>query len=115
RLIIPILVMRELDDLKNFGKTPKARPRLRRIFEILRDKGRGPSPIREGITLELLMDPPRYSPLPVHDEEIVRRALYLRDRKGGILTLITGDYTMLASAGAEGLRVVMTPAELALP
>ena len=41
RLIVPILVIRELDNLKNFGKEPKARRRLRRIQELLDGSGRG--------------------------------------------------------------------------
>ena len=117
RLVVPILVVRELDNLKNSGKTPKARPRLRRISQILDKRGRGPAPVpaRAGATLELLMDPPRHSPLRVHDEEIIRRAVYLQGRKGGPLRLITGDYTMLFLAQTEGIDAQLTPAELAAP
>lgn len=112
RLIIPILVVREMDDLKNSGKAPKARRRLRRIYSILDHHGRGPTSISGGTTLELLLDPFGHSRAANHDEEIVRRASYLAGRKGGPLTLITGDYTMLFTAQAEGIDARLTPVEL---
>jgi len=114
RLIVPILVVRELDDLKNYGKVDKARPRLRRIFQILGDSGRGPTPMTKGASLELLMDPPGHLRLTNHDAEIVRRAAYLNSRKGGPLKIISGDYTMLAIARAEGIAAELTPRELTL-
>lgn len=113
RLIIPILVVRELDNLKNRDPYGKARARLRRIFQFLDGHGRGPAEIRKGITLELLMNPARYSSLDDHDQEIVRRVSYMNGRLGGPLTLITGDYTMLAMAQAEGVQARITPSELA--
>jgi hypothetical protein len=114
RLIVPILVVREMDDLKNFGKTSKARPRLRKIFQILDNHGRGPATVSDGATLELLMDPPGHLRLTSHDEEIVRRATYLNGRQGGPLKIVSGDYTMLATAQAEGIAAVLTPAELTM-
>ena len=114
RLIIPILVIREMDNLKNRDPYGKARARLRRIFRFLDGSDRGPAEIREGITVELLMNHPRYRPLTDHDQEIVRRTKYLNGRLGGPLTLITGDYTMFAMAQTEGIQARITPAELAL-
>lgn len=111
-IVVPILVIRELDDLNNYGKTPKARPRLRKIFQILTDCGRGPAPIVDGVTLELLMDPLGHTHLASHDDEIVRRAAYLNGRQGGPLMVVSGDYTMLATARAQGIAAVLTPAEL---
>lgn len=112
RLIIPILVVRELDDLKNFGKSDKARPRLRKIFRLLEDNGRGPTQVSEGTTIELLMDPPGHLRLTSNDQEIVRRASYISGRSGGPVTIVSGDYTMLATAQADGIAVIMTPEEL---
>ena len=114
RLILPILVIRELDDLKNQARSDKARPRLRKIFKILESRGRGPAPVSNGVTLELLMDPPGHFRLASHDEEIVRRSKYLQGRPGGSLMIVSGDYTMLATASAEGLNAVLTPAELTM-
>jgi rRNA-processing protein FCF1 len=77
RLIIPILVIRELDNLKNSRKDPearKARRRLRGIYELLDGHGRGPARIREGVTIELLMNPQRHVPAAINDEEIIERA-----------------------------------------
>jgi hypothetical protein len=114
RLVFPLLVIRELDDLKDQGKSDKARPRLRKIFKILEGRGRGPAPVSKGVTLELLMDPPGHSRFASHDEEIVRRARYLKGRPGGPLIIVSGDYTMLATAGADGIDAVLTPAELTI-
>jgi rRNA-processing protein FCF1 len=112
RLIIPILVVRELDDLKNYGKSSKARPRLRKMMQCLDGHGRGPAELKGGITLELLMDPPGHIRVINHDDEIIRRATYLQGRRGGSLKIITGDYTMLFIAQAEGIPAELTPAEL---
>jgi hypothetical protein len=115
RLIIPVLVTRELDDLKNYAKSPKARPRLRKIRGYLDGHGRGPVTVRPNVTLELLMDPPGHARLAVNDEEIIRRSRYLHGRKGGPLKLVTGDYTMLFTAPTYGIDTAMTPAELKVP
>lgn len=56
RLILPILVISELDNLKNFSKEPKARRRLRNIYEALGDTGRGPAEVRKGVTIETAGD-----------------------------------------------------------
>lgn len=114
RLVIPILVVRELDDLKNFGKSNKARPRLRRLRELLEGSGRGPARVSDTVTVELLMDPKGHVRLSSHDEEIVRRASYLAGRRGGPLRIVTGDYTMLFTAQAADLSAELTPAELRL-
>lgn len=118
RLIIPILVIRELDNLKNSRKEPeagKARRRLRRIYELLDGHGRGPAPIRGGVTIELLMNPRRHAPAAINDEEIIERARYLAGRRGGPVTLISGDYRLVLSARADGLSAQLTPAELNEP
>ncbi len=114
RLIIPILVVRELDDLKNSRREPSARTRLKRIYEILEGKVRGPADVRPNTTLEVVMDPRRHERHVNHDAEIIERALYLKGRKGGPLTLVTGDYTMILSARALELTAKLTPQELML-
>ena len=101
-----------MDDLKNADKWGKARPRLRKIFDILADTGRGPAAITSTTTLELLMDPPGHTRATNHDAEIIRRAVYLNGRAGGPLTLISGDYTMLGLAAVEDLDCKITPTEL---
>lgn len=115
RIILPILVIRELDNLKNYGREPKARKRLRRIYELLDGHGRGWALVRPGVTLELLMNPPQHVPLAINDEEIISRALYLKGRVGGPVKLISGDYRLVLSAQAEGLDAQLTPAELKEP
>lgn len=113
RLFIPILVIRQLDDLKDSGKSDKARPRLRSIRNALADRGRGPAPLTaRNTTVELLMDPPNHNRMPIADDEIIRRAQYLHGRPGGPVALVTGDYTMQFMAEADGLPVLFLPDEL---
>jgi rRNA-processing protein FCF1 len=113
RLFIPILVIRELDDLKDSGRSDKARPRLRAIRNALSDRGRGPAPIAaRNTTVELLMDPPNHTRQSIADEEIIRRALYLQGRPRGPVQLVTGDYTMQFMAEAVGVPVLFLPDEL---
>jgi len=113
RLVIPILVVRQLDDLKDSGKAPKARSRLKKIRETLLGSGRGPAPLPQpNVTLELLMDPPAHSRLGNADEEIIRRTQYLQGRPGGPVQLVTGDYTMEFMAEADGVPVLFLPDEL---
>ncbi len=115
RLFIPILVVRELDDLKDSGRSDKARSRLRNIRTAIAERGRGPAPIAAcNTTVELLMDPPNHNRLPIADEEIIRRAQYLRGRPGGPVRLATGDYTMQFMAEADDLPVLFLPDELRL-
>ena len=114
RLIIPIVVVMELDHLKNTGKSAKARPRLRKIREILEGHGKGPAPVRGGVTLELLLDPPRHERLSINDQEIIRRADFFAERRGGALHIVTGDYAMQFTAEADGLHVFFLPDELRL-
>ena len=61
------------------------------------------------------MNPPRHTPLPINDEEIVSRAMYVKGRQGGAVKLISGDYRLVLVAQAEGLDAQITPAELKLP
>lgn len=82
--------------------------------EILGDRGRGPTEVSDGVTLELLIDPRRHIRLTNHDEETVQRAMYLQGSIRGPLKLVSGDYTMLTTGRAVGLDAVLTPAELSI-
>jgi hypothetical protein len=112
RLVIPILVVRELDDLKNFRKSDKARPRLKKLMLYLGATARGPAVLSATTSIELLMDPPRHVRLWNDDAEITRRAQYLAGRRGGPVRLVTGDYTMVFTARAAGIQADLTPAEI---
>ncbi len=114
RLVIPILVIHELDHLKNTGKSNKARPRLKKIRSILEGHGHGPGDVRSGVTLELLLDPPDHHRLPINDQEIIRRTDNLKGRVGGPLRLVTGDYAMQFTAEADDVPVFFLPDELRL-
>jgi hypothetical protein len=112
RLVIPILVVRELDDLKNFGKSDKARPRLKKLMLCLGATARGPAVLSATTSIELLMDPPGHVRLSNDDAEITRRAQYLAGRQGGPVRLVTGDYTMVFTARSAGIQADLTPTEI---
>lgn len=117
RLVVPLLVIRELDDHKNEGGKigHRAATRLEAMRRLLAGKGRGPVGIRQGVTLEVLLDPRRHEPQPNNDEEILARAEALSARLGGPLMLITGDLSMQLRAEARGLQVAFLGDHLRLP
>ena len=110
RLVIPIVTIRELDDHKNLGRHPvghRASSRLRALQDTLLGRGRGPVPFREGVTLEILVDPLRHRQERNNDEEFLARATTFQRRPGGSLTIVTGDLSMRLQAEALGLSAMM--------
>jgi hypothetical protein len=110
RLVIPIVTIRELDNHKNLGRHPvghRATSRLRALQDTLAGRGRGPVPVREGVTLEILVDPLRHRREPNNDEEFLARATSFQRRPGGSLTIVTGDLSMRLQAEALGLSAMM--------
>lgn len=117
RIILPMVVLRELDQQKNVGRKPtnqQARRVLRRIQELLEGHGRGPVPIGDGQTIEVARDLPRHVPHPVADEELLDRAEAFEGRPGGALVIVTGDLSMRIRAGVRSLRTVMVADALRL-
>ena len=118
-LILPIVVVDELDGLKQAGQ-PQVRWRagytLAVLDRVLRN-GTGPARLREEdfsaldtggiprgeITVEILLDPPGHRRLPINDDEIVDRALAVQPLAGRAVTLLTYD-TGQATRLPAGLR-----------
>jgi hypothetical protein len=114
RLVIPIVTIRELDNHKNLGRHPighRAATRLRALQEALAGHGRGPVSVREGVTLEILVDPLRHSREPNNDQEFLARTMIFQRRPGGSLTIVTGDLSMTLQAEALGLSAKMLDEE----
>lgn len=112
RIILPMVVLRELDQQKNIGRKPanqQARRVLRRIQELIEGHGRGPVAVGEQETIEVARDLPGHVPHPVADEELLDRVEAFEGRPGGELVIVTGDLSMRIRAGVRGLRTLMVP------
>ena len=121
-VLIPIVVVDELDGLKQYSKQQvrwrsgytlavldrvlrwtTGRATLREAdFSVL---GTGGIP-RGEVTVELLFDPPGHMRLPINDDEIVDRALAIQILAERPVTLLTYDTGMSTRARNAGLRVV---------
>lgn len=124
-LLFPIVVVDELDGLKEAGK---ARPRWRSLHtlgllgSVLREDGTGilfpagrPRPgtdsIRGAVTVEIVLDQPGHVRLPIADDEIIDRALAIQHLAGRDVHLLTGDTGQSTRGRAVGLKVHQIPAE----
>lgn len=107
QFVIPLQVIDELDKAKADRSRVRARLTLARLNEIITSPGE-PAPVeglRDGSYLHLLLDEPGHSRLPLEDDEIVDRALYLEGVAGpgavGIASLDTGMHLRARVAGLK--------------
>jgi rRNA-processing protein FCF1 len=118
RLIVPMVVLGELDNQKNAGREkvrPRAAKRLALMRKVLAGHERGPVEVRQGVNLEVVIDPPDHVRQPNTDEEIIAVAKRLVNGRGGPVLLVTGDYSMQLRAETRGLTVVELSDALRLP
>jgi predicted ribonuclease YlaK len=109
RLVVPILVVEELDELKRHRdaeRRRRARQTLRALWELPRD-GSGVAQIGPSATLEVLLDDPSHARMPVPDVEIVDRARYLHEITGREVALVAADLAILFRAREMGLRACL--------
>lgn len=109
RLVVPILVIEELDDLKRDRRAgDRARSVLRRLWEL---GGLGRRVIVPGrnATIEVFPDDPWHLRRPVNDEEIIERAAAIKELTARDVVLAAGDYAMLSRAGAVELKAALMP------
>jgi PIN domain len=115
-LLVPIVVVDELDGIKNKGEDLKRwRARytlgvLERIFApdqprrgFLRN---GQRDVRGAVDMEILFDPPGHVRLPINDDEIVDRTLAVGPLTGKPVTLVTFDTGQAFRAREAGLPVL---------
>jgi hypothetical protein len=124
-LLLPILVVDELDKLKEHNKQHtrwRAQYTLAVLDRILRDPtsiavlreedyaglGRGGIP-RGEITVEVVFDPPGHTRLPIADDEIIDRAVAIQKLAGRTVWMITYDTGQSTRARAAGLNVEKIP------
>jgi hypothetical protein len=124
-LIVPILVMDELDGQKQRGtdfgrwragytlaflsrllRDPRGSARLRPEDFSALDTGGIP---RGEITVEIVFDPPGHERLPISDDEIVDRAVAIKSASGMSTIFLTDDTGQAMRARARGLRVEELP------
>jgi hypothetical protein len=120
RLVLPILVLDELDALKQAGRSHvrwRAGYTLAKLDTILNAAGNGIlhegdySPLDHGgiprgpVTVEILFDPPGHVRLPINDDELIDRALAIQAVSNGPLTFITFDTGQSTRARTAGLKV----------
>jgi PIN domain-containing protein len=120
-LIVPVVVIDELDGLKQ-SKDNHTRGRARYTLAVLdrvseHNSAAGQlraedfSALRTGgiprgeVTVELLFDPPGHTRLPINDDEIIDRALAIEPLAGRPVTLLTYDTGQSTRARAAGLQV----------
>jgi predicted ribonuclease YlaK len=122
RVIVPILVVDELDRLKQSGEStvrwraaytlavldrllpaPTQSGRLRAEDFSALDQGIGGIP-RGEVSVEILFDPPGHLRLPIADDEIVDRALAAQTRSGQPVTFLTYDTGQAMRARYAGLE-----------
>ena len=107
RLVVPILVVEELDELKRARDRPRDRARsvLRRLWE-LNSGGKQAAviPGNRPVTVEVLTDDSWHVRRPVNDNEIIERALFVHEITDRNVILAAADYSMLYQASAAGLK-----------
>lgn len=115
-LIVPVIVLDELDGLKKRGPTQHAKWRASytlgvfdRIFSkpgaqsVLRPPTADPK--RGGVLADILFDPRQHERLPIPDDEIIDRTLAAQGLAGREVTLLTFDTSQTARARHVGLTV----------
>jgi rRNA-processing protein FCF1 len=114
RLVIPHIVLDELDDKRYLGSATIRKTARSAIapFEELREQleGQGYATLLVGqATVEYLVDEESHVRRENPDEEVVDRARFLQQVTGRTVTMITADLGMRARAVARGLPVAEMP------
>jgi hypothetical protein len=129
RVVVPVLVIEELDDHKRGRDRVQGRARsvLRRLWELNGGNASQAVPLPgRPVTVEVLTDDSWHVRRPVNDNEIIERALAVGEITGRDVILAAADYSMLYQASAAGLKTALVsrpegdteperPAAVALP
>jgi hypothetical protein len=115
-VIVPVIVLDELDGLKLRGGDALRKWRASYTLAVLEDLFSQPGPrgilrqpaadgTRGAVFMSILFDPPRHERLPINDDEIIDRALAAQGLAGAPVTLLTFDTSQAARARNAGLTV----------
>jgi rRNA-processing protein FCF1 len=109
RLVIPLLVLDELDDKRYLG-SPDIKRKARSAIEPLDDlqeefDQQGYATLPDGTTVEYLLDDPVHHRHANSDSEILDRAEFVANVTNQTVLLVTGDRGMRVRATAHGSRL----------
>jgi hypothetical protein len=108
RIVVPILVMEELDEHKRGRDRVQSRARsvLHRLWELHGGKASNAAPLpgSRPVTVEVLTDDSWHVRRPVNDNEIIERSIAVSEITGRDVILAAADYSMLYQASAAGLK-----------
>lgn len=110
RLIVPLAVIDELD-AKKYARRAEFQQRARELLTridryVTASPPDGYSPLREGVTVEILPDEPGHLRAQGNDQEILERCEFLQQVTGHLVTLITGDSGMRINAQNRDIAVL---------
>lgn len=112
RILLPLVVIDELDNLKNRGNH-EAGGVLRDLDGLLpANAALSIVRLRDNVTLQLVDEPRGHARLTNLDDEIVQQSSYFSSVAGAPVTVVTQDRGMRVRAEAAGLPVLMLPNEL---
>lgn len=119
RLVVPLLVIGELDKQKVANRVKSRRRRAGKVLSVMRELRKNlppqsPAQVRRGVGLQVLMEPVRHVRHPNDDEEILDRTSDLASLVEGRLLIATGDHSMELRAVHRGLKFLTLPDELLL-
>jgi predicted ribonuclease YlaK len=115
-LVVPVLVVEELDRLKDRERASKAADRSKRVLKRLRELcgavslgHPAPIPTRVGTTIEVLVDDDWHERRPNNDDEIIHQVQYIGALTGKDVTLACVDAAMEFRARSRGVRALSMP------
>ncbi|MFD9880227.1 PIN domain-containing protein [Streptomyces alboflavus] len=113
RLVVPIIVVEQLDRLKDGGNT-RAGDRARKVLKRLREKRRDAAPgtpaqVRDKVTVEIFLGDGWQQRHPIADDEIIHQALSIQKMVPNEITLACVDAGMEFRALENGLKVFEVP------
>jgi hypothetical protein len=119
RLVLPLLVLDELDD-KTFSAHARLSKRASKVLRTLdpfmdRVVEAGAAEITSSVTLEVLRDDEDHRRRGNNDTELLDRAEFLAQVTERPVTLVTTDYGMRVRSRARNLFVRVMPEQLRLP
>ena len=115
-VIVPLVVLDELDGLKQRGGDSMRKWRASYTLSVLDDilsrhgtrgllREAAADGTRGAVRMDVLLDPPRHERLPINDDEIIDRAVAAQGLAGTSVTLLTFDTSQAARARQTGLTV----------
>jgi predicted ribonuclease YlaK len=113
RLVVPVLVVEEMDKLKAFDKgsqRDRARKVLRDLRHLLTAVPPGqPAVLRKNVTIEVFIDDDWHERLLNHDGEIIDQAVQVHRLTGRPVTIACLDLSMELRARLRGVDTMIIP------